>query len=505
MFGWVWTIAPLWWFVLAVSGGLLLLIVGWWGRRIGDEPRCRKCGYILLELPTTICPDCGTDFARRKPRRGVRRVRVIPTIAGGLVLLFVTSPAVWMFRNANWRAHAPHALLLAAIDFGDEKAESELAARIALGGVVSDSQLRIAANRALAAQRDAALGSARLRNWLELLGFLDRRDLLIDSEWILMIQQCARDVSVQARPRCREDRQIPIRLCTELALPTGMAVSWMTTFRICEQSETAGAAFFAPDVPLPGLGTFVRQRLEALAIHKLAAGDYLLQAELQATLTDHANQTGLSIVDSFCRGARPSRRGRIRELGQSADGTLPDEAQKAMFDLMMDSQVVKRVPCRVTIVPRGSNADLDVLTGPEVRKVLFGHLRTDLMRVQTGNQNDRTITDYLQPTLCVQSGMPWMLAFEVRVRSSLMDEKVETFVYRPESGVTERNSLRRDWSDLQGETVELVLIPDPEPVRRSLELTYVAESISLGPLFVSPSASRPTAAAPEAASAPVPR
>jgi rRNA maturation endonuclease Nob1 len=28
-----------------------------------EEPRCRRCGYLLLRLSSDVCPECGTPVA----------------------------------------------------------------------------------------------------------------------------------------------------------------------------------------------------------------------------------------------------------------------------------------------------------------------------------------------------------------------------------------------------------------------------------------------------------
>src|SRR5262249_15444485 len=86
-------------------GGLLAILVVIYlvflgrvlGRRqVRDEPHCRRCNYNLiahapdsvkrrserqLPEPDTLCPECGTDLAKRHPRRGrsTRRRILVPT------------------------------------------------------------------------------------------------------------------------------------------------------------------------------------------------------------------------------------------------------------------------------------------------------------------------------------------------------------------------------------------------------------------------------------------
>ena len=41
----------------------IFLTIGLRGRRVGTEPRCRKCGYNLTGTSEGKCPECGTNIA----------------------------------------------------------------------------------------------------------------------------------------------------------------------------------------------------------------------------------------------------------------------------------------------------------------------------------------------------------------------------------------------------------------------------------------------------------
>ena len=65
------------WLILSIAA----LAWGLRGRRVGQEPRCRKCDYDLSGIPLDRCPECGTDVDGRF-RRG-RRVRRKPLVILG--------------------------------------------------------------------------------------------------------------------------------------------------------------------------------------------------------------------------------------------------------------------------------------------------------------------------------------------------------------------------------------------------------------------------------------
>lgn len=496
MFGWVWTIAPLWWFVLAVSGGLLLLIVGWWGRRIGDEPRCRKCGYILLKLPTTICPDCGTDFAKRKPRRGVRKVRPIALIAASVVLLSTISPALWVWRNAAWRTQAPVWLLLSAIDFGDRKSWSELDARVRLGDALTDPQLREIARRALDAQRSAPLHSGRLRVWLDALGALDQKNMLTDTEWAEMLRQSVRELEFKARARCRADRPWPTELRVVYTAPPGTVSIWKL------RAWIPGSATPVVDAPLGSVNvdrdlilmwlqaaherppTTGEHRQTSLVNHEIPVGEHVLEVELTTTpefIDAPATTFGGYRFFSFA----PSQRARL--LDDAVGAASPRSVGvNATFEQLPSPTIKRTLQQRIVVVPAGSDGDLDIVSGPQAVQTVRESLRPVLVEVQSGTRDEGLVTRRFEATIRAHGSVPWTLAFHVRVRVDDAEEPVCHFVYSPIHGAQTLDAPRPDWSRLQGKTVELMLIPDPEPIRRTLDLTYFAETVVLDPLLLAP-------------------
>ncbi len=41
-------------------------------RRLGDDPHCRKCGYLLHGLESQRCPECGATLSPEAIARGAR-------------------------------------------------------------------------------------------------------------------------------------------------------------------------------------------------------------------------------------------------------------------------------------------------------------------------------------------------------------------------------------------------------------------------------------------------
>lgn len=73
--------------LLIALGGLSLLVIGLRGRRVGDEPRCGKCEYILLHLESRNCPECGTEITPASTVIGQRKRRVGLVVAGVTLLI----------------------------------------------------------------------------------------------------------------------------------------------------------------------------------------------------------------------------------------------------------------------------------------------------------------------------------------------------------------------------------------------------------------------------------
>jgi len=99
----------------------VLLVFGLRGRRIGDEPRCRKCKYNLTGAISANCPECGTAISSATIRRGSRKVR--PIISSFAVLLIGTQVGLLhaTYRNKiNWHNYYPYSILVRSAQRGDK-------------------------------------------------------------------------------------------------------------------------------------------------------------------------------------------------------------------------------------------------------------------------------------------------------------------------------------------------------------------------------------------------
>lgn len=111
-------ITPTFLFVIAAVlalVGVVMLRLGWWPRRRGQTPHCRRCGYALVGNESGRCPECGTDTTvARNVRRGERHRRggvaalgamalVLALLCGGMASIVALREVDWyQFRPATW-------------------------------------------------------------------------------------------------------------------------------------------------------------------------------------------------------------------------------------------------------------------------------------------------------------------------------------------------------------------------------------------------------------------
>jgi len=151
---------------LLLISGLYLLISGWRGRRVGDEPRCRKCEYILLHLTSDRCPECGTGISAESTVIGEYQRRWGRAVTGIVLLILACLPMVPPVRKAlvaiNWYSYKPASWVLRDLDSPGmfDMAAKELAFRD-LARKLPESVRQKLIEKALLDQAAAALPSHR--------------------------------------------------------------------------------------------------------------------------------------------------------------------------------------------------------------------------------------------------------------------------------------------------------------------------------------------------------
>lgn len=88
---------------------ILLLCIGWIGKRIDRQPHCRRCGYDVSGIdPNSSCPECNADLAQRRAIRiGLRRRRGWAFLVAGLILTVASLPGYIagkdIVKNGVWQ------------------------------------------------------------------------------------------------------------------------------------------------------------------------------------------------------------------------------------------------------------------------------------------------------------------------------------------------------------------------------------------------------------------
>ena len=165
----------LWLVVVGVTAiGAFLIFRARWGRRVGDTPFCRKCGYVLTGNVTGTCSECGTLFSENTVVRGVRPYRPVSLWSGILLLMtalslagMTASTTLW---KIDWYQYRPTDWVIADLDSRmlgtPDRAWVELKRRIVL--------------KRLSANQEHALVERALREQQSLTNSFGASDELVD-------------------------------------------------------------------------------------------------------------------------------------------------------------------------------------------------------------------------------------------------------------------------------------------------------------------------------------
>jgi hypothetical protein len=218
-------LAPL---VVAVMGvyGPMLIRRGLRGRRVGDHPVCRKCGFDLFGLPADqkVCPECGGDLAAQRAvligHRQRRPGLIYTGSAMTLVFLFIVGVfAVNVAPQMNWQQLKPLAWVAWEAKRGDAVAWVELSRRAKAGNLSKEDAQPLVAH-ALAWQKDMT------RIWRPAVGdFVEAaRDasLVTDEQWATYAKQ-APTLSLLWRAQLHKQPWLPgnVQLTSARAGSTG--------------------------------------------------------------------------------------------------------------------------------------------------------------------------------------------------------------------------------------------------------------------------------------------
>jgi hypothetical protein len=217
---------------LAFVAGLILFIRGWRGRRVGDEPRCRKCGYNLTGLTSENCPECGTAASGANVVRGQRRRRR-GALVSGLVLLAISvgvggTAGYLRGKRVDWYAHLPVFVLTHQAQADDLRAVQELARRLENDQISADAVLPLVPYAL--EQHALHQKNPRVWAWTRMLARLERAGRLAPAQSERLRDQ-ATSVELSVRPHVRQGEDIAVSFTLE-SQPLKISGQWTGKLRL---------------------------------------------------------------------------------------------------------------------------------------------------------------------------------------------------------------------------------------------------------------------------------
>jgi hypothetical protein len=128
-----------------LSGGLVVLAivvaVRSRKRRVGDQPHCRKCDYLLIGIVSERCPECGSELSPKSVVRGELKKRLAFRLTVTVILLSAAAlvPTIWRgvndrTANINWYAWHSTSSVLNDLRTGSGKPKPNIGERLEYPG-----------------------------------------------------------------------------------------------------------------------------------------------------------------------------------------------------------------------------------------------------------------------------------------------------------------------------------------------------------------------------------
>lgn len=238
-------------FLAMFLGAAALVWRGLRGRRVGDHPTCRRCGFDLFGAPpdSANCPECGVDVRHgRNVVTGRRQRDAWPFVVAATLLVLVTLGAIGISTKIDWRARLPTWYVLREARTGSAASRvvpiDQLLARDALASLPGEQ--RLALGRAiLALQRDPSkVWKGTWGDWLAqraIDGALPAAEA--DTFWQNVLANCAAALRPTIRRGDRERTRISMNM------PSGLSSSSIAHARMNTANRTLtldGAAVGKP-------------------------------------------------------------------------------------------------------------------------------------------------------------------------------------------------------------------------------------------------------------------
>ncbi|MBN1513574.1 MAG: hypothetical protein JXB13_16280 [Phycisphaerae bacterium] len=446
--------------LVAVLGivGVVLLVRGVRGRRVGDHPLCARCGYDLFgSTPeTTTCPECGADRTQPGAVRIGRLQRRRGSIIAGVILLVPVGALVSAsMSRVNWIQITPVSWLRASARAGtgpaSDRALKELVRRLN-ASELSSEQVDTLVSDALKVQADVT--RTWQPDWGNIIETARALGAVSDEDWQTYAKQAlASAFTLEIRPKVR--RGDPV------------------VYRVRRASVRAGdgeVLLCLYDLRETRLGEIIR-------IGRSGGGG-------------HLNAGGTGAFGSFM-SLSPEEWTRISDGRHNAEMTLactvrehqpnrdPDEGP-----VITEQSITLTSPWEVV---GADHPTVTVTSPPEHREAV----RDSLADIELTRRKQADGTPYLEGIFSLDQP-PMDLAFDVVLRSGLREWKQGT-VSIVAGGNTHWSTSSENVPDADVMKVDVIFVPSEEVARQTVDLTNIwGETVIIPdvPIESDPSAKR---------------
>lgn len=281
--------------IVAISVGTTLLVVGQRGRKIDDHPICRRCGFDLTGKPETTlqCAECGADleaplaivFGHRERRKGLMLAGLTLLIPCWLIIATLGWFRISGTELTPWK---PAWLLQYELDSTAAAANiaaKELIARLR-AGQLDDARIQSIVTGALERQKDTSLSMDAIRPWLDFIDAANSMGKVRKEDWFAYGQRVIA-LSLDVRPTVRLGERVPIHPKVDAARASNGRVFADFTWKSLSISDhkatmlpdtsgklSASAAGSGSAYPVPQLD----------AVKTLTPGEHAVQAMLHVRI-----------------------------------------------------------------------------------------------------------------------------------------------------------------------------------------------------------------------------
>ncbi len=248
--------APLIALAVLLPVGCVLFIYGLRGRRVGNEPRCRKCGYNLTGLTSEQCPECGSAASDKNVVVGVRRRQWRALVLG---LFFLLVSISWLglvgygrVKGINWYPYLPTFVVLHQAKMDTPAAINELVRRYNAGSIADEPLVKLIP---LALRQHGLDPKPKsVWAWTDLLAALDAAGHLSQERREQFRDQIAW-FAVEVRPKVRRGEDIKVTFEHEIWGGPGVSGTYTIENGVLRIGDWVQEYSYPADEPLSSRGS----------------------------------------------------------------------------------------------------------------------------------------------------------------------------------------------------------------------------------------------------------